>query len=38
MSRFYHAEEIRGGFKSGWNQEGLYEKYMTIPAIRRLGS
>ena len=38
MSRFYHADEIRGGFKSGWNQEGLYEKYMTIPAIRRLGS
>jgi hypothetical protein len=38
MSRFYHAEEIRGGYKSGWNQENLYEKYMTVPAIRRLGA
>ena len=38
MSRFYHAETIRGGFESGWNQGDLYDKYMTVPAIRRLGA
>jgi hypothetical protein len=38
MSRFYQAEEVRGGFYSGYNQGDLYDRYMTVPAIRRLGS
>ena len=38
MSRFYQAEEIRGGFKSGYNMDDLYDRYMTVPALRRLGS
>jgi len=38
MSRFAQVEKVRGGFYSGVNVEGLYDKYMTIPAIRRLGS
>ncbi|MEE4146986.1 MAG: DUF1329 domain-containing protein [Halieaceae bacterium] len=38
MSRFYQAEEVRGGFRSGYNQGDLFDRYMTVPAIRRLGS
>tara|TARA_R110001599_G_scaffold353883_2_gene602294 strand:- start:22059 stop:23438 length:1380 start_codon:yes stop_codon:yes gene_type:complete len=38
MSRFFQAEEVRGGFYSGYNQDDLYDRYMTVPAIRRLGS
>ncbi|MEM8660199.1 MAG: DUF1329 domain-containing protein, partial [Pseudomonadota bacterium] len=38
MSRLYQAQEIRGGFKSGYNEGDLYERYMTVPALRRLGS
>ncbi len=38
MSRFIQAKEVRGGFYSGYNQDNLYDQYMTIPAIRRLGS
>jgi len=38
MSRFFQAEEVRGGFNSGYNQGDLYDRYMTVPAIRRLGS
>jgi hypothetical protein len=38
MSRFYQAQEVRGGFYSGYNQGDLYDRYMTVPAIRRLGS
>lgn len=38
MSRFVQAKEVRGGFYSGYNQDDLYNQYMTIPAIRRLGS
>ena len=38
MSRFFQAKEVRGGFYSGYNQGDLYDRYMTVPAIRRLGS
>ncbi|PWR20303.1 DUF1329 domain-containing protein [Zavarzinia aquatilis] len=38
MSRFYLAQEIPGGYKCEWNQGSLYERYLTIQAIRRLGS
>jgi hypothetical protein len=38
MSRFYQAKEVRGGFYSGYNQGDLYDRYMTVPAIQRLGS
>lgn len=37
MSRFVHAKEV-GGYKSTWNAEGLYEKYLTESAISRLGA
>ena len=37
MSRFVHAKEV-GGYKSTWNVDGLYEKYLTDAAISRLGS
>lgn len=38
MSRFVQAKKVRGGFYSGYNQDNLYDQYMTVPAIRRLGS
>ncbi len=38
MSRFVQAKQVRGGFKSGWNIGNLYDKYMTVQAIRRLGT
>lgn len=38
MSRFVQAKKIRGGFESGWNMGNLYDKYLTIQAVRRLGS
>lgn len=38
MSRFVQAKQVRGGFYSGYNQDNLYDQYMTIPAIRRLGT
>lgn len=37
-SRFYMAEEAAGGYKPSWNQGNLYEQFLTIQAIRRLGS
>ena len=37
-SRFYLAEEVSGGNKCSWNDGDLYEQYLTIQAIRRLGS
>lgn len=38
MSRFFQAKEVRGGINSGYNEADLYNRYMTISAIRRLGS
>ena len=38
MSRFIQAKSVRGGFDSGLNIGNLYDKYMTIQAIRRLGT
>jgi hypothetical protein len=38
MSRFIQAKSVRGGFDSGLNIGNLHDKYMTIQAIRRLGT
>ena len=38
FTRFNHAQTIRGGVTTRFDQEGAYEKYLTIQAIRRLGS
>ena len=38
MSRFVQAKAIGGGMKSGYNLEGIYEKYMTEQALQRLGA
>jgi hypothetical protein len=38
MSRFNQVKAIAGGVASGRNIDGLYEKYMTPQAIRRLGA
>lgn len=38
MSRFNQVKSIAGGVSSGRNIDGLYEKYMTAQAIRRLGA
>lgn len=37
MSRFVQAEGVRGGFKSGYNIDDIFDKYLTVQAIRRLG-
>lgn len=37
MSRFIQAKEVAGGYRSGWNMGSVYDQYMTIQAIRRLG-
>ena len=38
MTRFVQAKSIRGGYKSAYNTgPEMYEKYLTIQAIRRLG-
>jgi hypothetical protein len=38
MSRFYQAKEVRGGFKSVYNTgEEMYDKFLTVQAMRRLG-
>jgi len=38
MSRFNQVKAIAGGVASGRNIDGLYDKYMTPQAIRRLGA
>ncbi len=38
MSRFVQAKAIGGGMKSGYNKDGIYEKYMTEQALQRLGA
>lgn len=38
MSRMAQARSIAGGIESGRNVDGLYEKYMTQQAIKRLGA
>lgn len=38
MSRFIQAESVAGGWKSGWNLGDIYDKYLTIQAVRRLGT
>ena len=38
FSRFNHAQTIKGGLKTEFDTEDAYDKYLTIQAIRRLGS
>ncbi|MBI5920205.1 MAG: DUF1329 domain-containing protein [Betaproteobacteria bacterium] len=38
LSRYNQNKEIPGGFKSGRNVDGMYEKFMTEQAIGRLGA
>jgi len=38
FTRFNQAEKIQGGLKTSFNSEDAYDKYLTIQAIRRLGS
>ncbi|MEH6543522.1 MAG: DUF1329 domain-containing protein [Porticoccaceae bacterium] len=44
MTRFNHAEKTRSGLKEGFDttvdesQEDIYNKYLTVQAIRRLGT
>lgn len=38
FTRFNHAQSVKGGLKTAFNTEDAYDKYLTIQAIRRLGS
>ena len=38
FTRFNHAQKIRGGVETKFDVEGAYDKYLTVQAIRRLGS
>jgi len=38
MTRFVQAKTVAGGVSSGYNQAGLYEKYLTEQAMQRLGT
>ena len=38
FTRFNHAQSVKGGLKTQFNTEDAYDKYLTIQAIRRLGS
>ncbi|TXH03169.1 MAG: DUF1329 domain-containing protein [Nevskiaceae bacterium] len=40
MSRFVQAKEVTGGYQSGYATNGIdvYNKYLTVQAIQRLGS
>ena len=39
LSRFVQAREVKGGYKSNWDagSEDVYNKYLTVQAIQRLG-
>lgn len=38
MTRFVQAKSVAGGMSSGYNQDSLYERYLTEQAIQRLGA
>jgi hypothetical protein len=38
FTRFNHAQSIKGGVQDAYDTEDAYDKYLTIQAIRRLGS
>lgn len=38
FTRFNHSQSIKGGLTVGFDTEDAYDKYLTIQAIRRLGS
>ncbi|MBL4783374.1 MAG: DUF1329 domain-containing protein [Porticoccaceae bacterium] len=38
FTRFNHSQTIKGGLKTAFDTEDAYDKYLTIQAIRRLGS
>ena len=38
MTRFAQVKEVKGGYKSSYNMGAdIYNKYLTVQAIRRLG-
>ncbi len=38
MTRFVQARKVKGGYESAFNRTDLYDKFLTVQAIRRLGS
>jgi len=38
MTRFVQAKSVAGGYASGFNQHGLYDRYLTEQAIQRIGT
>lgn len=38
VTRFYQGEQCKGGWKSGYNMGPLMDQYMTVAAMRRLGT
>ncbi|MGE0344475.1 MAG: hypothetical protein AB7O86_15555, partial [Porticoccaceae bacterium] len=39
MSRLYLAEQLSNGLKGGYDRQAdAYDKYLTVQAIRRLGT
>jgi hypothetical protein len=38
MTRFVQAKSAAGGYTSGYNREGLVDKFLTSQAIQRLGT
>ena len=38
MTRFVQAKSISGGYQSGYDNQGMIEKYMTEQALQRLGT
>jgi hypothetical protein len=39
ISRFVQAKEVKGGYKSNWNETAdAYNKFLTVQAMQRLGT
>jgi hypothetical protein len=38
MTRFVQAKKVQGGYTSGYNRDGLIDKYLNNQAIQRLGT
>lgn len=38
MSRFEQVKEVAGGYKTSVNQTGVYDEFLTVSALRRLGT
>lgn len=37
LSRLAPVKQVRGGFRTDWDMGNIYDKYLTIQAVRRLG-